>query len=58
MLDIIFETGQTIFSKKYNRSNNQNLVQLDLSAYPAGVYFIKAASSKNVKVGKFILNPK
>ena len=48
-------SGQTIYTEnKINAESNDFVKQIDMSAYPAGVYFVKLVNDEMTKTIKFI----
>jgi hypothetical protein len=48
-VELINMTGKTIFTKRINRSiDNNSLIQADLSRFPSGIYFLKVSSGSKL----------
>ncbi len=49
-IDIINNIGQTILKKEYNSSS----INIDISEFPRGIYFVKIENNSNVLVNKIL----
>ncbi len=55
LVDVYSVTGVKMFSNKYNVSKGENIINLDLSNLPLGMYIVKIQQNGNVQSSKVII---
>ncbi|MCD4727304.1 MAG: T9SS type A sorting domain-containing protein, partial [Pirellulales bacterium] len=54
-MNILNIQGQVVKSKIIQSQSNNSIIQLDLSAYPKGIYLVEFSSNKFIKTEKIII---
>ncbi len=55
LVDVYSVTGVKMFSNKYNVSKGENIINLDLSNLPLGLYIVKTQQNGNMQSSKLII---
>jgi aminopeptidase N len=55
-ISIINPLGQILLESRNNTNNDENYLNLNVSDYPQGIYFLKLGNGTNVEIKKFVIS--